>query len=65
MGDLFEPVLELKQKLPDLKKLAAAAEKPETIEIAAEAEDSRRAPAKSTSKNVGKKPAVRKAHRKI
>ncbi|HTS38848.1 MAG TPA: non-homologous end-joining DNA ligase [Candidatus Solibacter sp.] len=40
MGDLFESVLELKQKLPDLKKVAAAAE-PETIEIAAQAEEPR------------------------
>ena len=37
MGDLFEPVLELKQKLPDLK--AAAAAEPERIEIAAQAEE--------------------------
>ena len=36
MGDLFEPVLELKQRLPDLKGVAAQAER---IEIAAEAED--------------------------
>jgi len=37
MGDLFEPVLELKQKLPDLKSAAAA--EPERIEIAAQAEE--------------------------
>ena len=36
MGDLFEPVLELKQKLPDLKA-AAVAKEPEAIEIAAQA----------------------------
>ena len=39
LGDLFEPVLGLKQTLPNLKKLAAAAvaEKPEPVEIAAQA----------------------------
>ena len=34
LGDLFEPMLELKQRLPDLK---AAAAEPERIEIAAQA----------------------------
>jgi len=40
MGDLFEPVLELKQRLPDLRKGVAPAE-PElkAIEIAAQAEE--------------------------
>jgi bifunctional non-homologous end joining protein LigD len=38
MGDLFEPVLELKQKLPDLKATAAA-KQAAPIEIAAEAEE--------------------------
>ena len=37
MGDLFEPVLELKQRLPDLKG-GAAASAPTGIEIAAQAE---------------------------
>jgi bifunctional non-homologous end joining protein LigD len=37
LGDLFEPVLELKQRLPDLKAAAAGAE-PERIEIAAQAD---------------------------
>jgi bifunctional non-homologous end joining protein LigD len=37
MGDLFEPVLELKQKLPDLRKAVAA--QPEKIEIAAQADE--------------------------
>ena len=51
MGDLFEPVLELKQRLPDLKAGAAAAE-PERIEIAAQAgEDVSR----SRKKRAGKK----------
>jgi len=40
MGDLFAPVLELKQRLPDLKQLAAAAEEAaEPISIAAQAEE--------------------------
>ena len=67
MGDLFEPVLELKQTLPDLKKLAgtAAAEKPQPIEIAAQAEDVRAAPAPRTAKKVAKKPAVGKTRRKV
>jgi bifunctional non-homologous end joining protein LigD len=38
MGDLFEPVLELKQSLPDLKRARAEAE-PEKIEIAAQADE--------------------------
>ena len=37
-GDLFEPVLKLKQKLPDLGKLAASAPQPEAVEIAAQAD---------------------------
>ena len=44
MGDLFEPVLKVKQKLPTLGELTEAAapgaeRKPERIEIAAQAED--------------------------
>ena len=37
LGDLFEPVLELKQRLPDLQK--AAVVEPERIEIAAQADE--------------------------
>jgi bifunctional non-homologous end joining protein LigD len=51
MGDLFEPVLELKQKLPNLKATAAMAHKPEPIEIAAQAEEEK------SSKKQGKKSA--------
>jgi bifunctional non-homologous end joining protein LigD len=71
MGDLFEPVLTLKQTLPDLKKLAAAAvvEGPEPVEIAAQAEDERTVPvqraAKKLAKKVAKKPAVGKTRRKV
>src|ERR1700733_9820162 len=41
LGDLFEPVLELKQKLPTIKELMpmAAAEQPERIDLAAQAEE--------------------------
>jgi len=38
MGDLFEPVLELKQSLPDLRKTAAAAPA-KGVELAAQAEE--------------------------
>jgi hypothetical protein len=37
LGDLFEPVLELKQRLPDPKKTAVAT--PEAVEIAAQADE--------------------------
>src|SRR3974377_203427 len=39
MGDLFEPVLTLKQQLPDLKKTTTAQTAPEGIEIAAQADE--------------------------
>jgi bifunctional non-homologous end joining protein LigD len=46
MGDLFEPVLELKQKLPNLKGTSApAVAKTERIEIAAQAEEEPSKPA--------------------
>ncbi|MGB6473021.1 MAG: non-homologous end-joining DNA ligase [Candidatus Sulfotelmatobacter sp.] len=65
IGDLFEPVLELKQSLPDLKKLAAsaAAEKPQPIEIAAQAEESRSVRHEGTAKK-GKKPTGAKTRPK-
>ena len=63
MGDLFEPVLELKQKLPDLKA-AAMTKEPEPIEIAAQADENRPA-RKSASKKSGKKPAARKKGAKV
>ena len=63
MGDLFEPVLELKQKLPDLKA-AAMTKEPEPIEIAAQADEDRPA-RKSASKKSGKKPAARKKGAKV
>jgi len=50
MGDLFEPVLELKQQLPDVKKMVAAAAQAEPVELAAQAEDPAPRPAKKASK---------------
>src|SRR3989475_6168241 len=38
MGDLFEPVQKLKQRLPDLAKLASVAPEAATVDLAAEAE---------------------------
>jgi bifunctional non-homologous end joining protein LigD len=74
MGDLFEPVLELKQKLPTLKDLMAPAEapsraEPERIEIAAQAEEypprqaAQKAVKRAKSVNVAR--GVRKTRRKV
>src|SRR5439155_21321489 len=38
MGGLFEPVQKLKQRLPDLAKLASVAPEAATVDLAAEAE---------------------------
>jgi bifunctional non-homologous end joining protein LigD len=57
LGDLFEPVLELKQRLPELKA-GVAAVAPEKIEIAAQADEDAPAPRKGGRKKaVGKNPA--------
>jgi bifunctional non-homologous end joining protein LigD len=66
MGDFFAPVLELKQRLPDLKADAApAVEQQGPISIAAEAEeepeDIRHRPAKKT----GKRSPAGRARRKV
>src|SRR6202451_4178181 len=60
MGDLFEPVLELKQKLPTIKELmpAAAAEQPERIDLAAQAEEEPVEPRRKIAKKA--RPARRK-----
>jgi hypothetical protein len=60
LGDLFEPVLALKQRLPDLKAGAAAAE-PERIEIAAQADEGNSPPPR---KAVRKKAAGKNSARK-
>ncbi|MFY9560632.1 MAG: non-homologous end-joining DNA ligase [Terriglobales bacterium] len=46
MGDLFEPVLKLKQKLPQLAGLAVEVEKEEGVALAAQAPQSRKTPKK-------------------
>jgi len=60
LGDLFEPVLELKQKLPTIKELmpAAAAEQPERIDLAAQAEEESVEPRRKIAKKA--RPARRK-----
>jgi bifunctional non-homologous end joining protein LigD len=70
MGDLFEPVLTMKQKLPTLKELTGAVAtedkatraQPERIEIAAQAEDS---PPAATRRKPKKKTAATKKRRKV
>jgi bifunctional non-homologous end joining protein LigD len=62
MGDLFEPLLELKQTLPDLKAAAAAIGKDAPIEIAAQVEE---APKKSKRAKPAKKAAAGKKRSKI
>jgi bifunctional non-homologous end joining protein LigD len=61
MGDLFEPVLKLKQKLPQLAGLAAASEKEEDegISVAAQAE-ARPRPERTTKTKTIVKPSVKK-----
>ncbi len=67
MGDLFAPLLELKQRLPDLGAVADSEVMGEPISIAAQAEEEEqpksvphRAP-----KKTGKRPRTRKAGRRI
>ncbi|MFZ0538049.1 MAG: non-homologous end-joining DNA ligase [Candidatus Sulfotelmatobacter sp.] len=66
MGDLFAPVLKLKQRLPDLKAVAAsaAAEADEPISIAAKAEEE---PKKVSRRAVRQavQPRTRKTVRKV
>src|SRR6202035_5757165 len=67
MGDLFAPVLELKQRLPDLKGVAAstAAGVQPPISIAAQAEeDPKRAQGRAPGKTA-KGPGARKVRRKV
>jgi bifunctional non-homologous end joining protein LigD len=65
VGDLFEPVLELKQKLPELKAAApAATRQPEPIEIAAQA-DVDDTPPKTSPKKAGKKAAASRKRSKV
>ena len=66
LGDLFAPVLELKQRLPDLKGVAAsaAAEAQPTISIAAQAEEEPEG-ARHAVRNTGKRPRAGKWGRKV
>jgi bifunctional non-homologous end joining protein LigD len=66
MGDLFAPVLELKQRLPDLKGVAAsaAAEAQPTISIAAQAEDEPE-DVRHAARKTTKRPRSRKSGRKV
>jgi bifunctional non-homologous end joining protein LigD len=57
MGDLHAAVLERKQKLPDVRGVAAAAPQPGTVDLAAQAEDEPATPAKT----VGGRSHIRKA----
>lgn len=70
MGDLFEPMLELQQKLPDLKVAAGAVVKePEKVEIAAQADedftDGRKTVPRKSAEKIGKKGRVRKNRAKV
>ncbi len=65
MGDLFEPLLELRQKLPDLKATAGApAKEPERIEIAAQADEHHSA-RRSSKQKSGRKAPARKGRSKV
>jgi len=59
LGDLFEPVLELKQKLPEMQAAVASAHEPEPVEIAAQADEAD--PGRNSSR---KKPSARPAAKK-
>jgi len=67
MGDLFAPLLTLKQRLPDLKQVAAsaAAEPQPTISIAAQAEEGQKPPRQRAVARSAKRPAAPKAKRRV
>ncbi|MGA8764433.1 MAG: non-homologous end-joining DNA ligase [Candidatus Sulfotelmatobacter sp.] len=67
MGDLFHPVLTVKQQLPNLKGLAAgtATGKAETFDIAAKAEEEPKARRGGAKKKAGKQPQRSKRARKV
>ncbi len=67
MGDLFAAVLELKQRLPDLKSLAATAEAEATISIAAQAQDADEPEdtPRRTAKKTAKRTSAPKVRRKV
>jgi bifunctional non-homologous end joining protein LigD len=67
MSDLFAPVLELKQRLPDLKKLAAGADEDaaEPISIVAQAEEAPKTARRHSEKKSTKQTQARRAKRKV
>jgi len=65
MGDLFAPVLDLKQRLPDLKGVAASTVAEAPISIAAQAEEEPEKPDHRAAKTSGKRPRTRKVGRKV
>jgi len=66
MGDLFAPVLELKQRLPDLKRVAtSAAEGATPISMAAQAEDEPEDARPRPARKSAKTPRARKPRRKV
>jgi bifunctional non-homologous end joining protein LigD len=67
MGDLSEPILTLKQKLPKLAGIAAgeAAVKEEGLELAAQAEDTAVKKVKQSAKPAPRRPAAKKKGRKV
>src|SRR4029077_8243019 len=62
--DLFAPLLELQQRLPDLKH-AVVQPLPPTISIAAQAEEEPKRARGRAVKKSAKRPAARKAKRKV
>jgi bifunctional non-homologous end joining protein LigD len=69
MGDLFKPLLELKQRLPDLTQLTQPPATQEPISLTAAAQETpevarKRGPAK-ISKKIAKRSPVRKSRRKV
>jgi hypothetical protein len=66
MGDLFGPVLELKQQLPDLKKVAASAVEEAPISLAAQADERpKTVRGRTTGKAAAKRPGAGKTKRKL
>jgi bifunctional non-homologous end joining protein LigD len=65
MGDLFAPLLELEQRLPDLKRATAVTAAEQPISIAAVADEEAPKPRGRAAKKAGKKPQTSKAGRKV
>jgi bifunctional non-homologous end joining protein LigD len=64
MGDLFEPVLTLKQKLPKLTGIAEATAE-EGLDLAAQADESGTKKAKKKTTKPARRPAPKKKGRKV